>query len=117
MGAQEWVMGLTIYFIGVIVMVTLFSIAGVFSVSTSGGHLPTPIYNSTSTNLPTGITSTFSIGKILKDVFSFFVFNISISDTSSFIYSYIWLVRLILVQIPVLALLISVWYSLPTVGN
>ena len=120
MAAQEWIYGLTLYFIGIAIVVSLFSLAGAFTpsqFSTHGGYNPQQAGSANFSNLPTGVTSTFSMGKFFKDIFSFFVFNISIGNDGSIIYQYLWLIRIIFVYIPVTFLVIAIWYSLPTIGG
>lgn len=120
MGAQEWIYGLIIYFVGIFIVFTLFSIAGVFNqgqINVEGGYNPIQKGSSNYSDLPTGVTSTFSIGKYFKDVFSFFVFNISIGTENSTLYNYFWIIRVIFVYIPVTFLIIALWYSLPTIGG
>lgn len=120
MGAQEWIYGLIIYFVGIFVLVTLFSLAGALSpsdLSVTGGYNPMVSGQVNGSDLPTGVTSTFSIGKWFKDVFSFFVFNINIGQSNALLYQYLWLIRVIFVYLPVTFLVLAVWYSLPTVGS
>lgn len=120
MGAQEWVYGLILYFVGVFIIITLFSIAGVLNSSqihVTGGYNPVQKGSVNASDLPTGVTSSFSWSKWFKDVFSFFVFNISIGNDGSLLYQYFWIFRVILVYLPVLALILAIWYSLPTVGS
>jgi hypothetical protein len=117
MAAQEWIYGLTLYFVGIFIAITLFSIAGATSdVSVQGGYNPQQQGGANFTSMPTGVTSTLSIGTYFKDVFSFFVFNISL-PTDTLIGQYLWLIRVIFVYLPVLFLVIAVWFSLPTMGG
>lgn len=120
MGTQEWIYGLTLYFVGISIIVSLFSLAGAFSpgeFQTSGGYNPQQSGQANFSDMPTGVTSTFSMGRFFKDVFNFFVFNISIGNDGSLIYQYLWLIRIIFVYLPVTFLIIAVWYSLPTIGG
>jgi hypothetical protein len=120
MGAQEWIYGLVIYFVGISIVISLFSIAGVLNPNqfhSSGGYNPQQQGQANFSDLPTGVTSTFSMGKFFKDIFSFFVFNISIGSPGSIIYQYLWLIRIIFVYMPLTFLALAVWYSLPTVGG
>jgi hypothetical protein len=120
MPAQEWIYGLVIYFVSIFIIITLFSMAGVLqtnSVIVSGGYNPVQKGSVNASDLPTGVTSSFSWSKWFKDVFSFFVFNISIGNDGSLLYQYFWIFRIMLVYLPVLALILAIWYSLPTVGS
>jgi hypothetical protein len=120
MSAQDWVYGLIVYFVGIFIVFTLFSIAGVFNqgeINVQGGYNPILKGSTNYSELPTGVTSTFSIGKYFKDVFSFFIFNISIGTDDSILYQYFWIFRVIFVYIPVTFLVLAIWYSMPTVSS
>jgi len=113
MGAQEWVYGLTIYFISIFIFVTLFSIAGVFTeVQATGVTTTMDAYQSANASQMSTVTTGFSWTRTFKDVFSFFVFNISISH-SGVIMDYFWLFRIILVYVPLAFLVLALYYSAP----
>ena len=115
---QDWAFGLSLYFIGLFVVVTLFSIAGAFSsgeVTTNTGYGTAYIAGDNFTS-PADDISYNPRGGYLKDIFSFFVFNISFNEGNILI-EYMWLLRIILVYLPLLALMYTVWYSLPTISS
>ena len=113
MGAQQWVYGLSIYFIGLLILITL------MSPLLSAGQVTSNIRF----NLPQNETlqpkiSVFSWGDNFKTIFSFFIWNINIYDSShAQLMQYMWIFRIIFVYIPLIALILCVWYSVPTVSG
>jgi len=123
---QDWTYGLSYYFIFVFIIVTLFSIAGAFSgnndvvindqfTSSFDNTLNQSKYTDTS-NSSTQTVGSYSISTTFKDLYSFFFFNISIYNHDGLM-QYLWLIRLIFVWIPTLMLLLTIYYSLPTVSG
>ena len=115
--------GYIVYFLGMFLLVTLFSIAGVFqnnevivdqrfSTAFSGGVNSSA---SPSAAAPTGL-SAFKWNSYFKDVFSFFFWNISIYEDTELM-NWLWMIRLLFVYLPLLGLLIAIWYSVPTVNG
>lgn len=116
MPAQEWVYGLSIYFIFSFIIVTLFSMAGSFSGGSFSTVSVTQYQKANSTVSETNLLGIgYSWKNWFKDVFSFFVWNISITETG--IANWLWLIRIILVYFPAAFLLIAFYYSLPTVSG
>jgi hypothetical protein len=117
MGAQTWMTGLILYFVGIAVVVSLFSIAGAFS---DGNVQVTNFYDAQlkgSVNESIEVPSkSFKWSGFFADVFSFFVFNVSFTDNSVLI-EYLWLIRIIFVYLPLTLLVITFYYSLPTIGG
>ena len=122
MGVQDWTYALVIYFFGVFVVLTLLSLGGAFadnSVTSTGGYTPQTLANQSQIEAPegsTGILGAFSMKSYFKDLFSFFIFNISINE-GDVLMSYLWLIRLIFVYMPLLFLTLSIYYSMPTVSG
>lgn len=98
------------------------SIGGSFAdntVTTSGGYTAQMLSNQSHIEAPegsTGLLGAFSMKSYFKDLFSFFVFNISINE-GEVLMSYLWLIRLIFVYMPLLFLTLSIYYSMPTVSG
>lgn len=123
---QTWTYGFIFYFTFLFIIVTLFSIAGVFANNhdvvindefTSSFGLNT-INQTRWVDGDTDSTATvgsYSITTTFKDLFSFFYFNISIYNHG--IMQYLWLIRLIFVGLPMLGLVLTIYYSLPTVSG
>ena len=123
---QSWTYGFIYYFVFVGIIVTLFSISGVFAdnhdVVTPAEFGNTYGLDANTTRWDEGETTdtnelgSYSISTTFKDLFSFFVFNISIYNHSGLM-AYLWLIRLLFVYLPLLMLSLSIYYSLPTVSG
>ena len=116
MGISNTVFGLTIYFTVLFIMVSLFSIAGVFS---NNDLVTDPRFStavSSSINSSVDSISVTTPNSAFKDVFSFFFWNISFYN-NTILMSYLWLFRIIFVYLPALWLMLSFYYSLPTVNG
>lgn len=118
MSTQTWTYGLIIYFVLCFTIVSLFSAAGAFSDGsmTATASMTTSGRNVSSTDFNPSPVAGHSTNSYFKDIFSFFVWNISISDTGV-LGSYFWVIRIFLVWIPLTFLLISIYYSLPFTGG
>ncbi len=117
MGSQTYMTAFVIYFIGLFIVVSLISLGGGFAsgeVRVSLGYDPVIKGSVNDTAVTPG--QSFKWSSFFKDVFSFFVFNVS-STGETFITQYLWLVRLIFVYIPLTLLVITFYYSLPTVSG
>lgn len=111
------------YFALLFILITLFSIAGVFQhnevivdqrfASAFSGSLNASA--SPPAGSPDGL-SAFKWNSYFKDIFSFFFWNISIYDDSELM-NWLWMIRIILVYLPLIFLLITIWYSVPTVNG
>lgn len=124
---QNWMYGFIMYFVGVFLFVSMFSIAGVFQnneVVTDNrfstdlrGNIDTGI-NVTGTDTSISLLGGFKWGNFFRDLFSFFFWNISIYDNSQGkLMDSMWIIRIFLVYIPLLAFLICLYYSIPTVSG
>lgn len=116
-GTQDWVFGLILYFVGLFIVVSLFSIGGMISPT----DMTTDTRFSTALSIQVNQTQTaedlgFSIGDYFSDVFSFFFWDIQFL-TGTQLFTYMWLIRIVLVYLPFLALVLSIYYSLPTVSG
>ena len=114
--AQDWVFGLTIYFTGLFIVVSLFSIGGMFDGSVD---IDARFSSSISSNINQSQSADdlgFSLTDYFKDVFSFFFWDIQILEGTQLM-SYMWLLRILLVYLPLLALVLSIYYSLQTVSG
>lgn len=119
-GTQDWMTGLSVYFIGMFVIVSLFSIAGVFrehEVITTADEFSSNLKGEADAEAsPAPSLNPFSWKGFFKDIFSFFVWDIQINEEGTLM-NYFWLVRIIIVYIPLLVLLLTLWYSVPTVSG
>ena len=116
---------LSIYFSLLFIVVSLFSIAGMDNdlvVNENFKH--NTFYNGSSPNtygtLQDSGTSFFSFSDYFTDVFSFFAWDIHAKDgydDDKEIFGYFWILRIFLVYIPLLVLILSVWYSFPTINQ
>lgn len=135
MGAQTWMYGLILYFVGVSTVWALatqgisdtqYSKYNDFDDSVTGGPAQ---YVSASGNTPNiggsnqSVTadevadvSVWSIGKLFRNIFSLYAWNISIPSSSS-LYSYLIYIKLIFIWLPGIFLIFTVIYSLPTMGG
>ena len=102
--------GLAFYYILVGLVVTLLSMGGAFddrSVSTTAPEMSFELGATINkTELPTNFVSSFGVGDTLKDLFSFFVFNISFNEGAAL--EWLWLIRVIFVYFPALILTLGV---------
>lgn len=118
MSTQTWTYSLILYFVLGFIIVSLFSLAGAFQdqkmqvsyAMTSSGQ------NISSSDFSQSPVSGHSTSSYFKDVFSFFVWNISITDMGV-LSDYFWVLRIFLVWIPLTFLIISLYYSLPFTGG
>jgi len=109
--AQGVLQAVGIYFSCILIFLFLLTIAGAFdsSISTTSGRVsirPGTDVDSNSSTVPTKLSSGLSYFKVL---FSFFVWNISIS--SGFLASYLWVIRVVFVWVPLLFAGMALWYS------
>jgi len=120
MGAADWMFGLILYFVGLLIIVSLFSISGAFA-----GNSEVVIDSRFSNSLQGDINNSKTVDDLsiypstsyFKDIFSFFYWNVSIYGDDNILVQYLWLIRIIFVFIPTLALMLTVYYSLPTVSG
>lgn len=121
MGAQSWVVGLGIYFLGIGLLTLLGNLAGIFdddAVVLAGGanYQQLGAINTTVTAGDVGLFGGFKFSTFLKDIFSLFVFNISVSGDSLFV-QYLWLIRILFIWLPGVMFVLGIYYSLPTVAG
>lgn len=125
---QDWMYGFIMYFVGSFLFVSLFSIAGVFREneivtdtrfsSSLQGNVDQNVNVTSLIDPSVNLFSGFKWGNYFKDVFSFFFYNITIYDnTQGELMKNMWIIRIILVYLPLLAFLLCVYYSLPTVSG
>ena len=120
-GTQTWLYALIIYFSGLMVIVSLFSIGGMLTpdqVTTSTGFsrsLGGEVHNE-SGEVSAPSVSVFSWKSYFKDIFSFFVWDINVYE-GKILMEYFWIIRIIIVYLPLIALLTCIWYSVPTVSG
>lgn len=105
-------------------IVSLLSIGGVFdgSLVTSTNGFATTDYSYNDTEPPSGIDSyvfgSFDFIGYLGDLFSFFVWDIHFYDGDQvFIMNNFWLVRMFIVWLPLFYLILTIYYSVPTVSG
>jgi len=119
---SDYMFSLIIYFIGLFIIVSLFSISGAFN---SGGvvfddrfssSLSTATLNNATGNQADDLTM-IPKQSYFKDVFSFFFWNINVYQGSNTLITYMWLIRLLFVFLPLLALILTIYYSLPTISG
>ena len=120
MGTQLWTYCLIIYFIMLSIIVTIMSAGGLLTddiiISTSAIRVnPYDINGSSLT--PNTDDYSWGFGDWAKDMFSFFIFNISMFGGNSILMTYFWIIRIITVYIPALFLFLSILYSLPFSGG
>lgn len=124
MGTQTVAIGLILYFLGIGIFVTLLSAAGAFSDSSVVYNNPaqiadmaTPDYNESyvDTEAISG-AKPWNIGVWFKDIFSFFAWDIHSTDSGE-LGQYFWLVRVLFVYLPMVLLIITIYYSMPTVSG
>jgi hypothetical protein len=118
MATQNWIYGLSIYFVGIFIIVSLFSMGSLLSndVTQTTGNFKTDSqsYNRSQVADNQG----FSMGTYFGEVFSFFIWDIGYYNTDqSILMQYFWIIRLIIVWIPGLFLALAIYYSLPTVSG
>lgn len=107
------------YFIMLFVIITLFSIAGVFrnnEVITNSQFSSSLTATINKSGEPSPSLSPLKWRDFFKDIFSFFFWNISIYDGDVLI-EFLWIIRIIFVYVPLLSLIITLWYSVPTVSG
>lgn len=114
MSVQTWTYALIGYFVMIGVFVSILSYGGVLgenSITTNDGVYN---YEGNTTVIPPDTTyaDTWNIGIWLGDLFGFFVFGINLD-----VGVWIWLIRTIFVYMPLTALILSIWYSMPTVSG
>lgn len=123
---QTYMNGFIYYFSFLFIIVSLFSLSGVFSdnhdliVSQQyAGRYGITINQSQYSEgfaEEIGVFGSFKLKNYFSDIFSFFLFNISIYNHST-IMEYMWLIRTLFIYLPLLALGINIYYSLPTVSG
>lgn len=118
MGTQSVVNGCILYFIGLFIIVSLFAIIGAFPKNEviTDSRFSSTLSGSINASRVADSTDKLKIGTVFKDVFSFFFWNISFTDNGILI-DYLWLIRILFVYLPLLVLLISIYYSLPFVSS
>ena len=119
---QKWTFVLSMYFILVFILVT---------VSYSSGYMTTSqiaINTDYASNLNTDVNSS-QLGQDIEDisiwnwndyfgvVFSFFAFDIVGVFEGNILMQSFWIIRIFIVWLPLLGLLYSLYYSLPTVSS
>lgn len=127
-GTQDWLYALILYFTGLLIVVSLFSIGGMFT-SIEGStniqfsqSLKGQVHNK-SGEVSAPSISVFSWKSYFTDVFSFFFWDINVYDQDKsvarvgILVDYFWIVRIIIVFMPLIALLLCIWYSVPTVSG
>ena len=118
MSAQSWIQGLTLYFVFIFIIVSLFVGGGLIASSpVTGGYTGqklTPL-NQSSSDESTGLFGGFNLSRYIKAVFSFFAFNIYFTDST--LLQYIIIIRILFVYIPLFFLALAIYYSLPTVSG
>ena len=123
---QEWTYGLAYYFAFLFIIAILFSISGVFAnnhdvvindqfLSSFNNDINQSRWVDGS-NESLDTIGSYSISTTFKDLFSFFFFNISFYN-HGVLMNYLWIVRLIFVWFPLLMLVLTIYYSLPTVSG
>lgn len=117
---QTWVYALIIYFLGLTVVVTLFGIANSFpngEVTTAGvSGIYEAIDDTTNETNAYAQSGNIDWGETFKFVWSFFGWNLYVND-GEVLMQYLWVVRIFLVYLPLLALVVSLFYSLPFIGG
>lgn len=122
-GAADWMFGLIFYFVGLFIIISIFSIAGVFNESTVSfdnrfsSSLQSHTNETSEGDVPSSIIPQKSY---FKDVFSFFFWNINYygdGENNSVLVEYMWLIRILFVFIPLFILILTIYYSLPTVSG
>ncbi len=110
--------GYILYFVLLFVVVSLFSIAGVFTQNEVivDQKFASSLTGSINETAPAPTISPLKWGNFFKDIFSFFFWNISIYDDSELM-NWLWLIRILFVFLPLIGLLITIWYSVPTVSG
>lgn len=119
---QSWTVGLLVYFVIMTVMVILFSasvakdetivFSGVsdvknFDTNLNQSELPTP-----------SLTAVFNWGKFFKVFFGFFGFDLGFYDDNyPNAIAYLWIFKILFIYLPLMALILSIYYSLPTVSG
>lgn len=107
--------GMVIYYTMLAVVLTLFSLSGVFDpteIQTTHAEISTEVqYRVNGSIIPSDDTfeSSFRVGKTFKDLFSFFVFNISIYD-GSILMEWLWIIRIFFVYLPALILTLAMLF-------
>ena len=102
-------------------MVSLFSMGGLFT--DDEVTIDNRFTSSLTGNLNSSVIGedppsawSFSWSGYFKDVFSFFFWDIQFY-TGTQLFEYMWLIRMIVVYMPLLALIIAFYYSIPTVSG
>lgn len=103
---QKLLIGLLVYYVLAVIVVSLVSITGQLTenVVTRTGNFQESNQNVTTINDNVGV---FSIGDTVSDVFSVFVFDISLYDGNEYLMQYFWIFRLLFSYIPALILIIT----------
>ena len=120
MGASDWMFGLILYFVGLLIIVSLFSISGVFAGDNQvvvDSRFSSSLQGNINTSKTADDLTIYPNRSYFADIFSFFYWNISIYGNDNILVQYLWLIRIIFVYIPFLALLLTIYYSLPTVSG
>jgi len=118
MAVQRYMIGSVVYFTLLFVVVSLFSISGVFT----GNEVVTNVEFSSSLQ-SSNINDTQNVNDLgfnhrsyFKDIFSFFAWNINVYEGITLM-SYFWIFRIVFVYIPILILILNIYYSLPTIAG
>lgn len=115
-GTIDWVYGLVLYFVGLFIIVSLFSIGGMFEGNTIADTRFSTALSGQVNQSQTAEDLGFSLGNYFRDVFSFFFWDVQFI-TGTQLFTYMWLIRIIIVYLPLLALVLAIYYSLPTVSG
>lgn len=104
--------GIVAYYLLLAIVIMLFSMGGAFDnqeVITTTPDISQELTSQINqSELPDSFVESFGIGKTIKNLFSFFVFNISI--TTKGVMDFLWLVRIIFVYFPALLLTITILF-------
>ena len=117
MGISNTTFGLIVFFLVEFVIVSLFSMSGSFA--SSEVVVDTRFANTVAVTNESQYQAddlSFNTGFYFRDLFSFFFWNISIYSGATLM-TYFWIVRLFIVWLPLTMLILSIYYSLPTVNG
>lgn len=123
MGAITYLYGFIAYFTFLILLASLVSLGGGFS---SNNFLTTSQDNFFQQNSninrsidesDVSIVSGFRWKTFFADIFSFLVWDISINSDDEILSQYFWIIRILIVWIPLAYLILAIYFSLPTVSG
>lgn len=123
MGTQSIVNYLIVYYIFLIAISTLFYMSGFLgdeSVYIENPGIDGVLASNVTDDLPSGdvgLFSSFSFSGWFKTLFSVFVFDLNMVGGSGLLAQYFWVIRILLVWLPGVFGVLSVYYSLPTVNG